>query len=381
MSWVPTYGNWGGPGYSGGRRSRKKISRHDQTLARPIDAADEAFMEHDFAYDNEDYLAGDKRLVQSLDRLDPSVMTYPWLAKHVFRVMSKARELGILDPGIEPNPGPRGRLKTRLAHLPTTNIEGDVNQTTPAFPNQIPFASFTASGTGGYSNPWNQGSGGERSYGANQANTTRAINVNRALPFDVVVVDGLSQFAPIISRPKAIRLEFLHDFGCNALAVDTQFRYYLYRNGVGVVSTRTIDVAAGNNQYNHQLIWDILTQPGDSYSVGVRQYPVGGAASITLTSLAVAYTFLIMGDAIGTYTGGLWMPFTKQQTGEAEGFVADKPRVTQRWPDPLMPEEALEPAEDLPAQDSESDSDTESEPDMDRIFEKLKDRLTKAGLK
>lgn len=169
--YVPTYGNWGGPGYSGGRRP-KHIVRRDRTLAQPVDEFDEAFMEHDFDYEAEDYLTGDRRLVEKLQELHPRAFSYPWAAKLVFTAMTKARELGLLDPGVESNPGPKGRLKDRLAHKPWNREE-------PALlPAPLASATWLANSA---TKTWVSGAVGDIWTGG----TTSSVALNSVLPHEI----------------------------------------------------------------------------------------------------------------------------------------------------------------------------------------------------
>ena len=52
MKWyqyvLPTYGNWGGPGWSGG--AYIDDPKHMNWLVQPIDAVDAAFYRHDWKY-------------------------------------------------------------------------------------------------------------------------------------------------------------------------------------------------------------------------------------------------------------------------------------------------------------------------------------------
>jgi hypothetical protein len=68
---IPTYGNYGGPGYSNG----EVLASPDQPVdysAPPVDALDAAFRVHDMAYDSPDPLVraqGDLALVQQIETL------------------------------------------------------------------------------------------------------------------------------------------------------------------------------------------------------------------------------------------------------------------------------------------------------------------------
>jgi len=344
---VPTYGRWGGPGYSGGRRP-KRISRHDNDLDRPIDEADELFMEHDFGYEDSDYLGADKRLVAGLAKLDPHLMSYPWLAKNVFRVISKARELGLLDPGVESNPGPRGSLKSRMAGKPWVNMEGDTTQTTPGFPNQQPQCSFlVANAAVAQPATWVQGAAGEVN-ASFYMQTTAAVNLIRPQPFiyDVdPIVPNHAVFRPIISKPTCFEINFDFSLICSALAANTQFRVKIYKCHIGDYATGssyqtlTVDAFAGNNFFGMNFVRRIFLQPGQGISIGIQNFPFGGAVNVTGVSgfNTLHLGVWALGPAVGTYTGQYWLPFTDQQKGVDTGPKPEAPPKYLVWDEQKLP--------------------------------------------
>lgn len=119
---VPTYGNYGGPGYSGGGRGEGA-----NFTAPPVDDLDDLFRDHDIAYQNargtDDIDEADRELVAGISSL-PERNSYAhaarlafllkrswWLANNFPR---RAQiELELLKAGIESNPGPMKRQRTR----------------------------------------------------------------------------------------------------------------------------------------------------------------------------------------------------------------------------------------------------------------------------
>jgi hypothetical protein len=74
---VPTYGNYGGPGFSNG----EILSSPDQSVdysAPPVDELDTLFRTHDMAYDSPDTLVraeGDLALIQGIEHLSQTPMS------------------------------------------------------------------------------------------------------------------------------------------------------------------------------------------------------------------------------------------------------------------------------------------------------------------
>jgi hypothetical protein len=64
---VPTYGNYGGPGWTGGQRGGNNTEPKS-----PSDKLDEKFKEHDDAYgkagDVYDYMKADRQLIESIEQ-------------------------------------------------------------------------------------------------------------------------------------------------------------------------------------------------------------------------------------------------------------------------------------------------------------------------
>jgi hypothetical protein len=363
MSWVPRYGKWGGPGYSGGRR-RKHISRHDKTLEEPIDKWDEAFMEHDFGYEVKEFLKADKQLVKILEHEDPRAFTYPWFAKHLFRAMTLAREIGLLDPGVESNPGPpKQRLRERMAGRPWTTIEGDHQQQTPMYPKPTLARTVTMSNSTGYPNPWTQGFPGKRDV-VSKLDTTLALVVDEAQPF-LIVNNGTNYgIQPTIDRPTAFDVHLVLVMTCDPLSQNTQFRFELALN-YNTVSTRTQDMFATNNFYSVDIPFRVYIQPGDVISLFMHQFPVGGAASITGTATTCRVTLERVGNAIGSAVRGVWLPMPSELLTRPTGFQPEQPEVLAHWvPDVELPAKevpddpwAVEPVQPPDSEPDDSDED------------------------
>jgi|GEM_PF-1653032 len=66
-SLVPRYGNWGGPGWSGG---------NVKPLKNPVDSMDELFKIHDTAYLNKQNAVGDIQLLRGLESLSPNSLIW-----------------------------------------------------------------------------------------------------------------------------------------------------------------------------------------------------------------------------------------------------------------------------------------------------------------
>lgn len=258
--YVPTYGNWGGPGYSGGHRP-KHISRRDRTLAQPVDGFDEAFMEHDFDYEAEDYLTGDRRLVEKLQELHPKAFSYPWAAKLVFTAMTKARELGLLDPGVESNPGPKGKLRDRLAHKPWNREE-------PALlPAPLSSATWLANLS---SHTWASGAMGD--IWAN--GSTSSVALNSVLPHEILALPGWA-VRPMIQSASSflvvLAVQFSYTIGTYygvALAV--------YNEAGTLVKTRTL--------YCNHLQWPPSTYKASLHATLPVTLPPGWSIGAALVS-------------------------------------------------------------------------------------------------
>lgn len=99
---IPTYGNWGGPGWSGGKRHENY--KNTDWSVEALDSMDELFKEHDKKYQkaiekynsqeidikekNKIWLDADKKLIENLDFLSqdpnkwfkkPLNITWAWL--------------------------------------------------------------------------------------------------------------------------------------------------------------------------------------------------------------------------------------------------------------------------------------------------------------
>jgi len=85
---IPTYGNYGGPGYSAGEVLANPNQPVDYNSAPPRDALDRLFQLHDQAYDSPDPLVratGDRALLEGISnlpnaQLDPEARAYGGLA-------------------------------------------------------------------------------------------------------------------------------------------------------------------------------------------------------------------------------------------------------------------------------------------------------------
>jgi hypothetical protein len=70
---IPIYGNFGGPGWSGGQRGDVR------PWVAPADSMDEFFMEHDYGYGRGEFRKADRELYQSLMKMpgDPRDWSTP----------------------------------------------------------------------------------------------------------------------------------------------------------------------------------------------------------------------------------------------------------------------------------------------------------------
>src|SRR3954463_8401173 len=84
---IPTYGEYGGPGYSGGEVLTSPTQQVDYSV-QPVDALDALFRLHDQAYDSPDLSVraqGDFDLIKGISKLpsgqlDPEASAYAGLA-------------------------------------------------------------------------------------------------------------------------------------------------------------------------------------------------------------------------------------------------------------------------------------------------------------
>jgi hypothetical protein len=79
---IPTYGNWGGPGWSSGRYTDSP-SEVDWNV-NPVDAMDEAFREHDYAIQRLGMgRKAHKVLANTLKDIDPPYFLYGYTYRFV----------------------------------------------------------------------------------------------------------------------------------------------------------------------------------------------------------------------------------------------------------------------------------------------------------
>jgi len=89
---IPTYGNWGGPGWSGGQRGEPDFS------VNAVDSLDRCFYNHDWEYHvskfEDEYRNADARLIQALWKLDPDPRE--WSQRPQYRFEAKVyRQLAV----------------------------------------------------------------------------------------------------------------------------------------------------------------------------------------------------------------------------------------------------------------------------------------------
>lgn len=371
---VPTYGNWGGPGYSGGRRP-KSIKRNRWRLAPPIDDADEAFMLHDFDYEEGKYLHGDRALLERLG--DPAVFSYPWLAKNVFRVMSKARELGILDPGIEPNPGPRPRLAQRLKHLPNTHVGGE-ELAAPAYPSRLypsssqrfSLASNTLLNTNATLDVFTMNG------------STTATYRDAPLPF--VVGSNSSGAVEVFSIKgnKVMRFTLKGTLSSVAAFGANQYVSLIFStfDGNSLIERVTQDVPliSGATGTKFCTTAFMSLSPGRSVAVGIKNNTA--AFTIDAPGTLIDFSAAVDGDNAGSNLGGLWVPFTDQQKGLPSEGVKERGTIRPWEPPKTQSEPLLNEGQDKMNTDpdeSEDDDSTEeyasdTSDEVERILREVK---------
>lgn len=398
---VPTYGNWGGPGYSGGRRP-KHINRRDRTLREPVDEIDELFMEHDFGYEDEAYLAADQALIQALERVGVQVGTYPWAAKHVFRAISAARQLGILDPGVESNPGPRRNLRKEMAAWKANGFKGngslvDDVKTTVNVPALKP--------------PTIQ------SYGASHVLVSGATGASTIWLFGTDITVGTSSAAMINSLCPVL---FVSGTGSNAFyefqqnfagLVNFYYDYYttsspplfygdltlaVYNNVGSVVNiqeTTPFRVYSGAGHKQGQLTAYVNAKPGDRIRAYVNFFNSSGSSTsgdvsaaskfwLTVVKLGEPTTAVTVTSALPDYLKGVTLGPSGPGTFDPVIHSSYLPPDNSSTQAPVCDEFEAGPINYAKDEESDSDSDWDpmlAEPANDYMVEKrkVKDLLSK----
>lgn len=331
-------------------------------------------MLHDFDYEAGNYKRGDDALIQRLG--DPPMLSYPWLAKNLFRVMSKARELGLLDPGIEQNPGPPKRLGARMKDKPWTEVRGGEQQT-PAFPT-YGRASHSLRYTFGAANTVY--TTGTINYPMNSAGTTQSTYLDAPLPFTVSSVIGTNSIVPQLKGNSLVDIAFRVEMPARTTSTTTGASMWIVKvstyNGAGALAEQqfyefprfqgtTVTVndvgICGRGRFS--------MAPGWSYDLSLSYYSDPGVTWSSFSTGLLDISCLYEGPNMGLATGPLWVPFTDRQLGKhIDGVQPTKDIIP--WAPPKDPVTGLEvkPLPYVVHSTTEIDCDESQEDDSDSDY-------------